>query len=142
MIWVFHTHALAARTTTVNYNPDCHADGFSQLSAIPSMRTTGSMVDGGRGLRCRVCRGRLRPSDVGLVAAQSCCTFGTLTLKWQRLGRALISCLQSTSELSESVAELGSDGPPRRPQTASVGLRCGQKWWSGQRTGSKNTVKH
>ena len=50
------------------------------------MRTTGSLVDGGHGRRCEACRGRLRSSDVGSVAAQSCCTFGTLTLKCQPAG--------------------------------------------------------
>ncbi len=51
-----------------------------------SMRTTGSSVDGDHGRRYGACRGRLRPSDVGSVAAQSCCTFGTLTLKCQQAG--------------------------------------------------------
>lgn len=49
-----------------------------------SMRTTGSPVDGGHGRTCVACRGRLRPSDVGSVAARSCCTFGILTFNCQR----------------------------------------------------------
>jgi hypothetical protein len=102
----------------------------SLLLLIPSMRTIGSVVDGGRRRRCRVCRGRLRPSDVGRVAAQSCCTFGTLTLKCQRLGRSLISCLQSTPGLSVTVADLVIRTSVHRSQTGSVGFRCGQPWWS------------
>ena len=105
----------------------------SLLLLIPSMRTIGSVVDGGRRRRCRVCRGRLRPSDVGRVAAQSCCTFGTLTLKCQRLGRSLISCLQSTPGLSVTVADLVISTSVHRSQTGSVGFRCGQPWWSASR---------
>ena len=44
------------------------------------MRTIGRMVDSGHRRSCGVCRGRARPSDAGPVAAQSCCTLGTLTL--------------------------------------------------------------
>ena len=58
-----------------------------------SMRTTGTLVDGGHRRRCGACRGRLRPSDVGSVAAQSCCTIGTLTLKCQRAGPVRIISL-------------------------------------------------
>ena len=54
----------------------------------------------------------------------------------------LTPCLQSTSRLSGSVADLGFDDPRRPSQTAFAGSRCGQKWWSGHRAGSKNAVKH
>jgi hypothetical protein len=50
-------------------------------------------------------------------------------------------CLQSTPKLSETVAELAINGSADRPQTASVGLRCGQHWWSGCLARRKNTVK-
>jgi hypothetical protein len=50
-------------------------------------------------------------------------------------------CLQSTSKLSETVAHLGIKGFWHRSQTVSVGLRCGQEWWSGFRLGRENTVK-
>jgi hypothetical protein len=33
------------------------------------------------------------------------------------------------------------DGSSRRSQTSYIGSSCGQEWWSGQRAGSKNTVK-
>jgi hypothetical protein len=51
------------------------------------------------------------------------------------------TCLQSTSKLSETVAHLGIKDFWHRSQTVSVGLRCGQEWWSGFRLGRKNTVK-
>jgi hypothetical protein len=51
-------------------------------------------------------------------------------------------CLQSTPNLSKTVDHLGLNGSRHRPQTISVGLRCGREWWSGFRLGSKNTVKH
>lgn len=44
------------------------------------MPATGSLVYAGHTRRCGACRGRLRPSDAGSVAARLCCTFGTLTL--------------------------------------------------------------
>jgi hypothetical protein len=53
----------------------------------------------------------------------------------------LTPCLQSTSRLSEAVSHVAIDGSGVRSQTASVGLRCGQGWWSGSRDGSKNSVK-
>jgi hypothetical protein len=53
----------------------------------------------------------------------------------------MIPCLQSTSGLSETIAHLGINGSWYRPQTVSVGLRCGQEWWSGFFLGRKNTVK-
>jgi hypothetical protein len=65
----------------VRSSVNCHA---TVDSVTLSMRTNGSSVDGGHRRRCGACRGRSRPSDVGAVAAQSCCTFGTLTLQCQR----------------------------------------------------------
>jgi len=59
----------------------------------PSMRTNGSLVDGGRRRRSGACRGRSQPLDVGSVTAQSCCTIGTLTLKCQRAGPVRIISL-------------------------------------------------
>ena len=53
----------------------------------------------------------------------------------------LSTCLQSTPKLSETVADLAINGSANRPQTASVGLRCGQQWWSGCLARRKNTVK-
>ena len=50
------------------------------------MRITGNLADSGHRCRCVGCRGRLRPSDIGSVAAQSCCTFGILTFECQQLG--------------------------------------------------------
>jgi hypothetical protein len=54
---------------------------------------------------------------------------------------AVTPCLQSTFELSEIVSHLGVGDWARRSQTVSVGLRCGQVWWSGVCPGTKNGVK-
>ena len=102
----------------------------SLLLLIPSMRTIGSVVDGGRRRRCRVCRGRLWPSDVGRVAAQSCCTFGTLTLKCQRDGPTSDLLL---AKYAQTVGHRRSPGiavTARPSGSARGGPCCGQPWWS------------
>jgi RimJ/RimL family protein N-acetyltransferase len=53
----------------------------------------------------------------------------------------LTPCLRSTSGLSETVAHLGVGGFWCRSQTVSVGLRCGQEWWSGFCLANRNAVK-
>ena len=123
--------------------------GFEPLT--PSMRTTGSMVVGGRWCRCRV--------QIGGIAATGhrpgCCICllhrSGLTLKCQQSGRSLIPCLQNRCRLSATVAHLGlrphSVGQDRsvsdpvvvrfggqlrpcRPQAAGLTLNC-QRWANG-----------
>ena len=50
-------------------------------------------------------------------------------------------CVQNTTELSETVSHLGANGSWYRSQALSVGLHCGQEWWSGFRLASENAVK-
>jgi hypothetical protein len=61
-----------------------HLSACSRSPAIPSMRTNGSLVDGGHRRRPGVCRG----SVAAIGCRLGCCTvvlhFGTLTLKCQR----------------------------------------------------------
>lgn len=52
-----------------------------------------------------------------------------------------IPCLQSTFKLSKTVSHLAVNDTLRHSETVCVGLRCGQKWWSGSCLGSKDTVK-
>lgn len=53
----------------------------------------------------------------------------------------LTSCLPSAFTLSETVVGLGHQRSDCRSQTGSVGSSCGQDWWSGLTTASKNAVK-
>jgi hypothetical protein len=56
-------------------------------------------------------------------------------------GPVVIPCLQSTPRLSEAVSDVAADGSLVRSKTASVGIRCGQGWWSGSLDASRNGVK-
>ena len=39
------------------------------------------------------------------------------------------------------VSDAGADGSSARSKTASVGIRCGQGWWSGSRDAGRNGAK-
>jgi hypothetical protein len=76
------------------------------------------------------------------LTASDCGSSSVLVRMWHIWLLGFVSlCLQSTSKLPKTVSHLVVKSSSRRAQTACIGLRCGQDWWSGFRSGTRNTVK-
>jgi hypothetical protein len=75
-----------------------------------------------------------------LLARNQALKLALLLLRARADGDLVISCLQTTLGLSDVATDLAISTSSSRSRTDSVGLCCGQDWWSGSWRLRKNIV--